>query len=272
MSAINYTWLEQYARISRNPILNSVYAAPLASLRDAEQARDMLTTYNEHLRADSLQTAAVYFMHSVRGLLLGIHYLNAMCDKVLDISLDNIRLQLTLQDGYPAFHFQLLDDAEKAHPAPPVNDEHHSAVASTSTRQAMLAAYYGEQLRPLIEGVALAGGANTGQMWAQLASILRWFKTLAVQMEITDQEREAVIQGYEHVITMPPEVLGLRKNLLKFKPVEIDSPYQPGEKILMKSTCCLYYKVDGGQDYCYTCPKLSKAERQTRYEAIVASR
>ncbi|WP_145414055.1 (2Fe-2S)-binding protein [Paenibacillus xylanexedens] len=272
MSAINYTWLEQYARISTKPALNPIYDKHLASLRDAEQARDMLTAYNEHLRADSLQTAAVYFMHSVRGLLLGIHYINAMCDSLLDLSLDNIQLQLIVKDGYPAFHFQLLDDAEKPHPAPPANDEPNSVLASTSARQAMLTAYYGEQLLPLIEGVALAGGANTGQMWAQLASILRWFKTLAVQMEITDQEREAVIQGYEHVITMPPEVMGLRKNLLKFKPVEIDSPYQPGEKVLMKSTCCLYYKVDGGQDYCYTCPKLSKAERQTRYEAIAASR
>ena len=46
----------------------------------------MLTAYNEHLRADSLQTAAVYFMHSVRGLLLGIHYLNAMCHSLLDLS------------------------------------------------------------------------------------------------------------------------------------------------------------------------------------------
>lgn len=269
MSAINYTWLEQYARISTKPALNPIYDKHLASLRDAEQARDMLTAYNEHLRADSLQTAAVYFMHSVRGLLLGIHYINAMCDSLLDLSLDNIQLQLIVKDGYPAFHFQLLDDAEKP---PPANDEPNSVLASTSARKAMLTAYYGEQLLPLIEGVALAGGANTGQMWAQLASILRWFKTLAVQMEITDQEREAVIQGYEHVITMPPEVMGLRKNLLKFKPVEIDSPYQPGEKVLMKSTCCLYYKVDGGQDYCYTCPKLSKAERQTRYEAIAASR
>ena len=75
----------------------------------------------------------------------------------------------------------------------------------------MLTAYYEEQLRPLIEGLAAAGGANTGQMWAQLASILKWFKTMAVEMEITDREREAVIQGYEHVIKMPPEVLGLRK-------------------------------------------------------------
>lgn len=272
MGAINYTWLEQYGRISTKPALNPIYDNHLASLCDAEQARDMLTAYNEHLRADSLQTAAVYFMHTVRGLLLGIHYVNSMCDTLLDLSLDNIQLQLIVKDGHPAFHFQLLDGTEKAHPAPPVNDEPDSAVASTSARQAMLTAYYGEQLRPLIEGLAGAGGANTGQMWAQLASILRWFKTLAVEMDITDHEREAVIQGYEHVITMPPEVLGLRKNVLTFKPVEIDSPYQAGEKMLMKSTCCLHYKVYGGQDFCYSCPKMSKAERQHRYDAIVASR
>lgn len=272
MGAINYTWLEQYGRISANSASNSVYDTSLASLRDAEQARDMLSAYNEHLRADSLQTAAVYFMHSVRGLLLGIHYISAMCDSLLDLSLDNIRLQLIVKDGYPVFHFQLRNSSEQTHPAPPNKDEHSAAATLISARQAMLTAYYGEQLRPLIEGVAGAGGANTGQMWAQLASILKWFKTMAMQMEITDYEREAVIQDYEHVVAMPPEVLGLRKNLLTFKPVEIDSPYQVGEKMLMKSTCCLHYKVYDGQDYCYSCPKLSKAERQNRYDAIVASR
>ncbi|WP_342553143.1 (2Fe-2S)-binding protein [Paenibacillus sp. FSL R7-0652] len=271
MGAINYTWLEQYGRISTSPASNPVYDILLASLRDTAQADDMLKVYNEHLRADSLRTAAVYFMHSVRGLLLGIHYMNSMCDTMLDISLDNIRLQLVVQDGYPAFHFQLLDGTEHVHPAPPGKNEHESAAAGLA-RKAMLTAYYGEQLRPLIEGAAEAGGANTGQMWAQLASILTWFKTMAVQMDITEDERKAVIQGYEHVITMPPEILGLRKNLLHFKPVEIDSPYQPGEKMLMKSTCCLHYKVYGGQDYCYSCPKLSKAERQNRYEILAASR
>ncbi|MCK6075803.1 ferric iron reductase [Paenibacillus silvae] len=272
MGDINYTWLEQYARFTMSTPQDAAYAASLASLRDAEQARVMLTAYNEHLRADSLQTAAVYFMHSVRGLLLGIHYMNAMCDKVLDLSLDNIRLHLVVKDGYPAFLFQLTDRTERAHPAPPNEGGSASNEAASAARQVMLTSYYRDQLRPLIEGVAMAGEANTGQMWAQLASILRWFKTLATQMDITDHEREAVVQGYEHVITMSPDILGLRKNLLKFKPVEIDSPYQPGEKTLMKSTCCLHYKVYGGQDYCYTCPKLSKAERQTRYEAIMASR
>lgn len=272
MGDINYTWLEQYARFTMSDAQDVVYEAPLASLRESEQARHMLTAYNEYLRADSLQTAAVYFMHCVRGLLLGIHYMNAMCDKVLDLSLDNIRLYLVVKDGYPGFLFQLMDRTEQAHPAPPNESAHDSREAASAARQAMLTAYYGEQLRPLIEGVALAGGANTGQMWAQLASILRWFKMQAIQMDITDHEREAIVQGYEHVITMPPDILGIRKNLLKFKPVEMDSPYQPGEKTLMKSTCCLHYKVYGGQDYCYTCPKLSKAERQTRYEAILASR
>ena len=51
------------------------------------------------------------------------------------ISLDNIQLQLIIKDGYPAVHFQLLDDTEQVHPAPPVNDEQNSTAASTSVRQ-----------------------------------------------------------------------------------------------------------------------------------------
>ncbi|CAI6080929.1 hypothetical protein PAECIP112173_03053 [Paenibacillus sp. JJ-100] len=272
MGAIDYTWLEQYGRISTSPASDPIYTTVLASLRDAEHAKEMLTVYHEYLRADCLRTTAVYFMHSIRGLLLAIHYMNAMCDTILNISLDNLQLQLVVQDGYPSFQFLLLDQSEYAHPAAVVKDQSESKAASVSAREAMLNAYYKEQLRPLIEGIAQAVGANTGQMWAQQASILKWFKTLAAQMDITAEEREAVHQGYEYVTMMPPEILGLRKNVLAFKPVEIDSPYQPGEKMLMKSACCLHYKVYDGQEYCYSCPKLSRAERQSQYDKIRASR
>ena len=39
MGAINYTWLEQYGRISTSPATNSIYDVHLASLCDAEQAK-----------------------------------------------------------------------------------------------------------------------------------------------------------------------------------------------------------------------------------------
>ncbi|RAI99021.1 hypothetical protein DET54_103159 [Paenibacillus pabuli] len=45
---------------------------PLTALRHLEQAKLMLDAYNEHLQADSLRSAAVYFMHSVRGLMIGV--------------------------------------------------------------------------------------------------------------------------------------------------------------------------------------------------------
>ncbi|WP_340014773.1 (2Fe-2S)-binding protein [Paenibacillus sp. FSL K6-1318] len=268
MGAINYTWLEQYGRITTGPVNEPVFGMPLILLRHPENAKLMLEAYNKHLRADSLRSAAVYFMHSVRGLVLGIHYMTSMCDASLNISLENIQLQLEVQEGRPVPHFQLVDATEHAHPGSVIN----GVEDASHWRNELLTAYYGEQLRPLIEGVALAGEANTGQMWAQLASILRWFKTTVVKMDITESEREAVIQGYEHVISLPPEILGLRKNMLSFKPVEIANPHQPGETMLMKPTCCLHYQVYGGQNYCYSCPKLTKAERQERYDAIVAAK
>ncbi|MEC0109879.1 ferric iron reductase [Paenibacillus taichungensis] len=268
MGAINYTWLQQYGRITTGTIDESVFGMPLTALKHPKQAKLMLEAYNEHLRADSLRSAAVYFMHSVRGLMIGVHYMTALCDTYLDLSLENIDMKLELKDGRPVIGFQLNNTIEQSHP----NLMDGSQVVPSSWRNDVLTAYYGEQLRPLIEGVAVAGGANPGQMWAQLASMLRWFKTTALQMNITETEREAVIQGYEHVIAMSPEILGLKKNLLTFKPVEIDNPHQPGETMLMKPVCCLHHQVYGGQNYCYSCPKLTKAERQERYDAIMAAK
>ncbi|MGC5774498.1 ferric iron reductase [Paenibacillus pabuli] len=269
MGAINYTWLQQYGRITTTaPIDEPVFGMPLTALRHPEKAKLMLEAYNKHLRADSLRSAAVYFMHSVRGLMIGAHYMTALCDTWLDLSLDNVILQLEVKDGRPVISFQLYNATERLHP----NRMTGPDAVPSSWRNDVLTAYYGEQLRPMIEGVAMAGGANPGQMWAQLASMLRWFKTTALQMNLNETEREAVIEGYEHVIAMSPEILGLKKNLLNFKPVEIDNPHQPGETMLMKPVCCLHHEVYGGQNYCYSCPKLTKAERQERYEAILAAK
>ncbi|WP_110000681.1 hypothetical protein [Paenibacillus taichungensis] len=52
-----------------------VFSMPLTALRHLEQAKLMLDAYNEHLQADSLRSAAVYFMHSVRGLMK-LHRMN----------------------------------------------------------------------------------------------------------------------------------------------------------------------------------------------------
>ncbi|MFJ2046352.1 hypothetical protein ACIOBL_22340 [Paenibacillus taichungensis] len=72
MGAINYTWLQQYGRITTGTIDESVFGMPLTALKHPKQAKPMLEAYNEHLRADSLRSAAVYFMHSVRGLMIGV--------------------------------------------------------------------------------------------------------------------------------------------------------------------------------------------------------
>ncbi|NUU77052.1 hypothetical protein [Paenibacillus xylanilyticus] len=268
MGAINYTWLQQYGRITTEASMESVYEMPMAALRQPEKAREMLEVYNKHLQAESIRSAAVYFMHSVRGLMLGVHYMTALCDTWVDLSLENMNLQLEVKDGRAAFCFQLVDGTEYPHPSPVCPTD----TTKISWRTDVLTSYYREQLRPLIEGVASAGDANLGQMWSQLASMLRWYKTTALQMNIEEAEREAVIEGYEHVIAMPADLLGLKKNVLSFKPVEIDNPHQPGETMLMKPVCCLHHQVYGGQNYCYSCPKLSKAERQERYDAIVAAK
>ncbi|WP_339275026.1 ferric iron reductase [Paenibacillus sp. FSL W8-0426] len=273
MGAINYDWLQQYGRIAVTSLEQPVWSMPLAALKDPVQARQMLAEFNKHLRADSLRSAAVYFTHSLRGLVLGIHYMTAVCDARLDISLDNIELQLEVKNDRVAASFLLRDATERPHvqQAAEGDEPRNRACAHSSWRNEVLTAYYGEQLRPMIEGVAAAGGAKPGQMWSQLAGILRWFTTAVQQMPIEQAEREAVIKGYEHVISMPPDVLGLKRNLLSFKPVEVANPYQPGQTLLMKPACCLHHVVYDGQDYCYTCPKLSKAERQERYEAILAA-
>jgi len=268
MGAINYTWLQQYGRITTIPGGESVWEIHMAELKHPDKARELLDVYNKHLQADTVRTAAVYFMHSVRGLMLGIHYMTALCDTWLDLSLENMKLQLEVQDGRPAFRFQLMDGTEHPHPVP-LNPPD---AAKSSWRKDILTSYYTEQLRPLIEGLASAGEVGLGQMWSQLASMLRWYKTTALQMNIEEVERQAVIEGYEHVIALPASLLGLKKNLLSFKLVEIDNPHQPGETMLMKPVCCLHHQVYGGQNYCYSCPKLSKAERQKRYDDIRAAK
>ncbi|MBW7453583.1 hypothetical protein ACFOLF_12660 [Paenibacillus sepulcri] len=89
------------------------------------------------------------------------------------------------------------------------------------------------------------------------------------------ETRPEVLARFNHDYKLQTELLGaevfnLRRNPFYHIPRYIESPYKPGEQIMMRSSCCMYYCQEDGQ-MCYTCPRLTSGERNEMKEKIMAA-
>ncbi|OZQ98234.1 (2Fe-2S)-binding protein [Paenibacillus sp. VTT E-133291] len=43
----------------------------------------------------------------------------------------------------------------------------------------------------------------------------------------------------------------------------LELPYHAGERLVLRSSCCLYYCLEDGEK-CYVCPRLTEEEREEK--------
>ncbi|MEG6589638.1 hypothetical protein [Paenibacillus barengoltzii] len=255
---INYQLLEQQLAIVTEQRTDAFFTMPAERLLDRGQLVAFLEIYQEKIKGLDLQVSATYFASSWRVVCAALHYMVSVTSGKLHFSLDNLTLQLVMVNGFPWVYFVLNDKAEQ--PWPTI-DRH-----SWQTRE--LTRFYGEVLRPVMENMAAVTKLPVAQLWGQLPQGVQYYvHAIAGRLEEEDS-RSQLLKEYEGVKELPAEAFGLKRNPYRVKEVLLDDPYRPGEKSPMKPTCCLAYRTDTGIGYCYGCPKLSKSEREAKYEEI----
>lgn len=88
------------------------------------------------------------------------------------------------------------------------------------------------------------------------------FLSASSLFRLTLHERARVEEGRLALKRLPPEIFGSVRNPFDVKRRYVDSWWKPVEKLPLKATCCLMYKTGRRKEYCYTCPKLTKQERE----------
>lgn len=258
LHTVDYDRLSKHFYINRNDQEQIVLSVPAVELLEQAKMDQFIDTYAPLMKALERKVAAAYFCSWFGATALALQYGVTYCNKLFDLSLHNMTVQLYCKDEYYWYSYKIHSWTEQDGPT------------ETSERAQWLrkgyVEFYSNTLRPMFEAAARSGGIDVGQMWGQLPT--RYNYSLANWMEEESDPivRERITDDFRLLKNeIDPAVFGCSKNPLDVKIRWIEHIEDPTKQMRMKNVCCLYYLTEGGQ-YCYTCPKMKEEYRAERRE------
>ncbi|MNJ34944.1 hypothetical protein D3C77_296710 [compost metagenome] len=252
--AIDYQFLEQHCHVVRDYREQAIFTMEGKDFLDRQCAERFLTQYQTEIKGLDVQVAATYFAASWRVLCTALHYMVSLTSSRLDFKLENLTLQIVLVRQFPTIFFVLHDDAEQKWPKGDASE----------WREEQLGCFYKETLRPIMEAAADISKLPVTQLWGQLPlGVVYYLQQLANRLE-SEEQRGLLRADYEYVKTISADWFGIKRNPFVLKEIMVDNPYVHGEKMPLKPTCCLAYRTDTGHGYCYSCPKLTRTQREKK--------
>lgn len=220
----------------------------------------LLKAYAPLMKATMPAAAATYFCGWLRNAAFALQFSLSLWNKAIDLSLDNVYIQLVDHGSYYGFAFRL--NAWNEQDGPLDGEERQEWL------RRVLSQFYGETLRPIMEAASAAGSIHVAQLWGQLPTGLPYFEEGALaattDLELQDRIREDVVFVR---MGLDGEVFGRKRNPFNVRYQMVASAKDPDKQVPLKTACCLYYCTENGS-YCYTCPKLSEAQRSELFAKL----
>lgn len=259
---LDYELFEQLFGIVREHPHDAILSIPASELLTVESAEAFLKAYQIEIKGQDIQVAVTYFASAWRGLCVTLQYMISLSEVRLDFSLANLTLHLSRRNGYPSVLFQLQSRAEHPWPAQDRNNWRSEAIQS----------FYRDTLLPVIGVLASVSGLRAAQIWGQLPlGVAYYLRHISGTLE-QEADRIRLQEDYEYLTQeVDSSIFGVSRNPFDYKPKWIDDPYHPGQLSQMKPTCCLAYRTDTGHGYCYSCPKLTRQQREEKAASIKAA-
>lgn len=260
MKPMDYELLARYGQITFTHPEQAVYSVPASDLSNPGAALLLANRFLDHMDCDDIVTAGVYCAGYMRGLVMAQHYMVSVMNRTVNLAPSNLVIHVKYADGYPSLQFQPLDDMESGPEHPELRDSWADEQFNT---------FFSDTIRPILENLAEAVSAPIGQLWGQMPLGLLYFRDQVLPMLETEGERDTLERDYGYVThTMEGALFGRTRNPFSIRFVELDNPHNPGTTMYMKPSCCQYYKTGEGE-YCYSCPKLTRAQREQRRQEIM---
>ncbi|WP_411342458.1 (2Fe-2S)-binding protein [Paenibacillus sp. WLX1005] len=249
--------LRQQFYIVNEPQPDVLYRIPFVELATPQGMKSFLEDYAPRLGAPDLVPAATFFCSWLTGLPLAVQYYLSVHQTAMRLSLQQLTLNVYMSGAYCQFAFE----ADTLWLEPVSGDR-------DLLRYHTVAAMYEDILRPLLESMAAVTGEHVRMLWRQIPARYYYFVQLW-QQQMEEPVRIRLEQDLNYVLNeLPADVFALSRNPLRVPPRYTDNLERSGQ-VLIRSACCLYHKMDGGE-YCFNCPKVSedvREERRLAYES-----
>lgn len=248
---------DKYFHITAVGSEHPVYSTPAAQLLMPDTMDDLLRRGRDMLNGLGPDIALSFLGLAFFGIPAAVHTFMWQYDHILDLSLDNLTVQL--ESHHDHAHLVLKIDEVRWKKLP--EDGRDDAIV------AELTGLFRHTVGPVIEAAAACAGLKPDLVWNQFGA-----RMVSVSDFITRHApNESLIEKYKHDLTLlhnlGADVFNRRKNPYAHNPRYVESPYKPEEKVIIRSSCCMWYRRENGVK-CYTCPMLSESQREEMKDEI----
>ncbi|TFE23400.1 (2Fe-2S)-binding protein [Cohnella luojiensis] len=234
--------------ISGNDILN------------AEPMLAMLRKGSELVKGIGLEIGVSAIGLAFYGLIATKQLVMSQYNRILDLSLDNLTIQIESHNDHAHFVFKISELKWTDLPA----EGREAAVLAEWSR------YFADTVNPLIEAATSAIGLKPSIVWNQYGARSAYTMDYVRKIVPEGTVRQLIDDDFSLLAGLPGKIFNRGKNPFEFTPCYLDSPYKPGAQIMLRSSCCLWYKRENGVK-CYNCPILKDDERTELKSKIEAS-
>jgi len=256
---VDLAMLSKQFYISLEGFEHPVLELPALKLLEREQVLKTIEAGGAMIRATGHALGVSYAGLALHNLVAAACIFYAYNRQWLDLSLGNLTLQIEKHDDHVHLAFKLHEIRAVDIP---------EAGGEEMFRQ-LLDRFIREQITPAVRSVAESCGFKGDLIWGQYGSRFAYYLKHVAEKEADGGIRERFAAAAGILVAIEPEAFARRRNPFVHTPRYIDSPYKPGEQMMIRSACCMWYcKEDGVK--CYNCPKLTSEEREARREAIMA--
>ncbi|WP_436663997.1 (2Fe-2S)-binding protein [Alicyclobacillus acidoterrestris] len=251
---------EWYFRLTTKDQENVSYEVRVNDLvTDQHQMLCFLEMYQSQIGTADMHVPAVAFCKWFSLVAAGFQYFVSVENSAVDLSPGNLTIQAYPVGDYTFFSFKVHRDTATRAP--------EDGAQRNVWRERAFAAFYGDTVRPVIDRLAEQAGIGAGQLWGQFPPKLMWFIDV-VSKEMDGGLQQRIEEDYQYLISeVDPRVFGRKRNPFAIRWKTVESMEDPRKQVYLQPTCCMNYRLEG-IDYCYTCPRLTEAERAERREAF----
>lgn len=261
ISPLDFSLVNSYYHISPNGAENPLAEMPATDFFDMNRVKGLMQLAGETVQAQGLDLPASFFGTSLCNLCSTKLIFLAQYNKMLDLSLKHLTFQIEVHEDH-------------AHLGYKINELHVKDVPEEEQEKVILKdweVFITYTVTPAVEAIAEAAGVKSAMIWQQFGGEIGMLREFIAQNETREEVLERFNRNFLLLSeSISPELFHRNRNPFKHTIRYTDNPYHERERLVLRSSCCLYYCRDNGEK-CYVCPRLTEEEREEKKVKILAT-
>ncbi|MDR6553491.1 (2Fe-2S)-binding protein [Paenibacillus qinlingensis] len=229
-------------------------------LDDEKGIAELLEQFAEQIGAPNHKIASSLFVKRYSHFITGAWDAWVRYGRCLNVSPSNVAISLKNKHLY----YRLLF---------PYSLENWAGSGSYAVERESYARHlFTDHAQPFLKQLVDWSGIDVQTLWATISYNLIYYRDEWRTEAETASEKAYIADNFRYLIheANPIHVFAAVANPLTDAFRCVDIPGVDEDKIMIRSKCCLHFRMPGEDNYCYTCPTIKDDRRIDKYFAHMA--